>query len=104
MQTLLAHPQIQSLHRREFLDASGGHHLLGTPLAISNHYHRRKKGKVAFLEFDCDHFEGQHGRTLEASGFYPGGRVRYGMDLVFDGGSRAPHPDPHQKTAPRGGD
>ena len=43
-------------------------------------------------------------RFFEASEFYPGGRVTYGMDHVFDGASGAPQPDAHQKTAPRGGD
>ena len=71
-------------------------------LTHQNNHRRRKKGKVAFLEFDFDHFKGQHGRTLEASGFTPGGGVTYRMDLVFDGASRAPHPDAHQKTTPRG--
>ena len=68
-----------------------------------NDHRGLKKGKVAFLEFNFQHFKGWHGRSLEASGFYPGGRVTYGMDLVFDGASGAPHPDAHQKTAPGGG-
>ena len=76
---------------------------LKPPLIHQKDHRRRKKGKVAFLEFDFDHFKGQHGRTLESSEFTPKGGVVYGMDLVFDGASGAPHPDAHQKTTARGG-
>ena len=77
---------------------------LKTPLTYQNDHRRRKKGKVAFLEFDFEHFKVQHDRSLEASGFYPGGRVTYGMDLVFVGALGAPHPNAHQKTTPTGGE
>ena len=82
--------------------------LPGKPLKMllthQNDHRGRKRGKVAFLEFNFEHFKGYDGRFLEASGFYPGGSVTHSMDLVFDGASGAPHPDAHQKTAPRGGD
>ena len=76
---------------------------LKPPLIHQNDHRRRKKGKVPFLEFDFDHIKGQHGRILEASGFTPGAGVTYGMDLVLDGTSGAPHPDTHQKATARGG-
>ena len=76
---------------------------LKTLLTHQNDHRRRKKGKVAFLDFDFHHFKGQHGMFLEAPGFTQGGGVTYGMDLVFDGASGASHPDAHQKTTPMGG-
>ena len=69
--------------------------MLKKPLTHQNDHRRRKKGKVAFLEFEYEHFKGQHGGFLEASGFYPRGGVTYGMDLVFDVASGAPHPGAH---------
>ena len=73
---------------------------LQTLLTHENDHRWPKKGKIAVLEFHFDHLKGQHGRTLEASGFTPGGGVTYRMDLVFYGVSTAPHPDAHQKTTP----
>ena len=45
---------------------------LKTVLTHQNDHRGRKRGKVAFLEFNFHHFKGQHGPFLEASGFTPG--------------------------------
>ena len=50
--------------------------LLKTVLIHQNDHHRPKKRKVAFLEFDCDHFKGLHGRGLRRAVFRGGGGSR----------------------------
>ena len=48
---------------------------LKTVLIHQNDHHRPKKRKVAFLEFDCNHFKGLHGRVLRRAVFQgEGGR------------------------------
>ena len=58
-----------------------------------------------FLEFDCDHFQGVHGRVLR--GCLPGGGggwrnvvVGHCFWRVFRGPQ---HPDPHRSQPPAGG-
>ena len=47
--------------------------LLKTILIHQNGCHRPKMRQVAFLEFDCDHFKGLHGRVLRRAVFHGGG-------------------------------
>ena len=47
--------------------------LLKTVLIHQNDHRRPKKRKVAFLEFDCDHFKGLHGKGLRRAVFQGGG-------------------------------
>ena len=47
--------------------------MLKTVLTNQNDHHRRKKRKVTFLEFDCNHFKGLHERGLRRAVFQGGG-------------------------------
>ena len=49
--------------------------LLKTVLMHQNDHHRPKRRKLAFLELDCDHFKGLHGRVLRRAVFQWGGGV-----------------------------
>ena len=46
---------------------------LKTVLIHQNEHHRPNRGKVALLEFDCDHFKGLHCRVLRRAVFQGGG-------------------------------
>ena len=46
---------------------------LKTVLIHGNNHHRPEKRKVAFLELDCDHLKGLHGRVLRRAVFQGGG-------------------------------
>ena len=59
---------------------------------------------MAFLEFNCDHFKGLHGRVLRRAVFQGGGWRNVLVGHCFWRGVRGPsHPDPHRSQPPAGG-